>query len=322
VLYRFLSAILWAAILVFSTWPLAEWLRPRLGGRQGAVAGAMVLGTALVVVLPLALAVPGGADDIAALRRAAEDALRAGLPPAPPWVGDVPLVGSYLAALWNSWVDDMSAMLDAFRPYLGLALEGGFGLLLGLAGGVLMFLLALFVAFFFYMHGEPIAAHLAAILHRIGGERADRLLAVTGATVRGVVYGILGTAVVQGILTATGLAIAGVPRPMLLGTAAGLLSVLPIGPPFVWGPAALWLMGNGRVGWGAFLMAWGVLAIGGADSLIRPWFIARGAKLPFLLTMLGVLGGALSFGLLGVFLGPVLLAVGYALVVEWEPSDR
>jgi predicted PurR-regulated permease PerM len=180
-----------------------------------------------------------------------------------------------------------------------------------------MFLLALFVAFFFYVYGEPIAARVSLLLHRIAGVQAERLIAVTGATVRGVVYGILGTAVVQGILTALGLWLSGVPRPVLLGTVAGLLAVLPIGAPLVWIPAALWLLGSGHVSWGIFLAIYGVGAISGADSLIRPWFISRGAQLPFLLTVLGVLGGAVAFGLLGIFLGPVLLGIGFTLVNEW-----
>ncbi|MBC7633995.1 MAG: AI-2E family transporter, partial [Acetobacteraceae bacterium] len=144
---------------------------------------------------------------------------------------------------------------------------------------------------------------------------------VTGATVRGVVYGILGTAVVQGLLTVFGLWMAGVPRPLLLGVIGGGLSVLPIGAPFIWIPASLWLLSNGNTVPGVFLGLWGGIVISGADSLIRPYFIARGAQLPFLLTMLGVLGGALAFGLLGIFVGPVLLGVGYTLINEWPVRD-
>ena len=139
----------------------------------------------------------------------------------------------------------------------------------------------------------------------------------TGATVRGTVYGILGTAIVQGLLTTLGLYVSGVPRPLLLGLIAGLLSVLPIGAPVVWIPAALWLLGTGHTGWGVFLALHGLLIISGSDNVIRPYFISRGAQLPFLLTILGVLGGALAFGLLGIFLGPVLLGVGFTLVAEF-----
>jgi predicted PurR-regulated permease PerM len=317
VLLPFMSALLWAAILVFTTWPIFEWLRLHLHLRRGVAAGLMVALTAVAVVLPLALAAPGGAGDVDHLRKMVEDALRAGLPGSPAWVYDIPLLGPTLGALWDRWAADISVMVEAFRPYFGLVLEGGVSLLLGIANGVLLFVLALFAAFFFYTYGEPIAARLTLLLQRIAGARADRLIDVTGATVRGVVYGILGTALVQGFLTTFGLWLSGVPRPVLLGAVAAFLAVLPVGAPLVWIPAALWLMSSGHLGWGIFLAIYGGVVVSGADSLIRPWFIARGAQLPFLLTVLGVLGGALSFGLLGIFLGPVLLGVGYTLINEW-----
>jgi predicted PurR-regulated permease PerM len=320
VLYPFFSALLWAAILVFTTWPVFEWLRLHLRLRHAYAALLMVLLTAVVLVLPFGVIAPGSADDVSHLRHVVMDGLRGGLPDTPSWVFDIPLIGSTVGGLWNRWSADISVMLEALRPYFGIVLEGGLGLLLGIANGVLMFLLALFVAFFFYVYGGPIADRLEVILHRIAGVQADRLIAVTGATVRGVVYGILGTAVVQGILTAFGLWLSGVPRPGLLAALAGLLSVLPIGAPVVWIPAAIWLMSTGHLGWGIFLVIYGIGAISGSDSLIRPWFISRGAQLPFLLTVLGVLGGALAFGLLGIFLGPVLLGIGYTLVNEWARS--
>ena len=317
VLYPFLSALLWAAILVFTTWPVHDWLRHHLRLPRVWAALLMVLLTAVVLVLPIGLAAPGSSDDVANLRHAIMDGLRAGLPDSPRWVFDIPLIGNTVGDLWNRWAADISVMLAALQPYFGIVVENGLSLLLGIANGVLMFLLALFVAFFFYVYGDPIAARLSLLLHRIAGVQAERLIKVTGATVRGVVYGILGTAVVQGILTGLGLWLSGVPRPVLLGGVAGLLSVLPIGAPVVWIPASIWLISTGHLGWGIFLAVYGVGAISGSDSLIRPWFISRGAQLPFLLTVLGVLGGALAFGLLGIFLGPVLLGIGYTLVNEW-----
>ena len=321
VLYPFFSALLWAGILVFTTWPVHEWLRARLHLGRSVAALVMVGLTAVVLVLPIALAAPSGSDDVTNARHAAEAWLRAGLPSSPDWLRDVPLVGPSLAELWDHWAADIGALLEAVRPFLGIILEGGLSVVLGIANGVVMFLLALFVAFFFYVYGEPIAARLRLLLQRVAGDQADRLAEVTGATVRGVVYGIVGTAVVQGILTAFGLWLSGVPRPLLLGAVAGMLSVLPIGAPVVWIPAALWLMGTGHIAWGIFLAVYGVVAVSGADSVIRPWFIARGAHLPFILTILGVLGGALAFGLLGIFLGPVLLGVGYTLMNEWVKDD-
>lgn len=317
VLYPFISAILWAAILVYTTWPVHEWLRARLPlGRMG-LSGLMVLITAVVVVLPLALAVPGGAGDVQELQKTVQDALAAGLPGAPSWVEQVPVVGPTVTLYWNSWAADLSGMVNFFRPYFGIAAGYGLQVLLGLANGVLEFVLALVVAFFIYISGERLAGTLEVLAQRIAGPRAERLIEVTGATVRGVVYGILGTAVVQGILTTFGLWISGVPRPALLGVLAGAMSVLPIGAPAVWIPASIWLVWGGHTVWGVLLFLYGIIAVSGADTLIRPYFITRGAKVPFLLTMLGVLGGALAFGLLGVFVGPVLLGVGFTLVAEW-----
>ena len=322
VLYPFFSALLWAGILVFTTWPVEEWLRQTFRLKRSAAAGIMIALTAVVLVLPIALTAPGSAGDVAQLRHAIEDSLRGGLPESPAWLFDIPLIGQTIGNLWNRWAADIGVMLEALRPYFGILLEGGLGLLLGIANGVLMFLLALFDSLCFYVYGAPIAARLQALLRRIAPDQADRLIVVTGATVRGVVYGILGTAIVQGILTAFGLWISGVPRPMLLGGVAGFLSVLPIGSPVVWIPASLWLIGTGHWGWGIFLGVYGAVAISGSDSVIRPWFISRGAQLPFLLTILGVLGGALAFGLLGIFLGPVLLGIGFTLMNEWARAGE
>ncbi|MBV9812184.1 MAG: AI-2E family transporter [Acetobacteraceae bacterium] len=320
VLWSFFSAILWAAILTYTTWPLYELLRDRarLGRRPAALA--MVLLTAVVLVLPLALAVPSGAGDVDHLRKVVIDGLQAGLPPAPSWLSDIPVLGPYVASLWSNWAADVNAMVAFFRPYFGAVAEFGLSLLLGIANGILSFLLALLIAFFFFASGERLAAGLVAILHRIAGDRAERIIQVAGATMRGVVYGLLGTAVVQGILTGLGLWAVGIPRPVLLGVIAGCLSVLPIGAPVVWIPAALWLAESGHLWRGIALALYGVVFISGSDNVIRPFFIARGAQLPFLLTLLGVLGGAIAFGLLGIFVGPVLIGLGFTLVSEFARS--
>lgn len=322
VLAPFVSAILWGAILVFTTWPVYRWISVRLHLRDSWAAGLMVVFTAVLIVLPLALVAPAGADDVQMLRRAVEDAVARGLPSAPDWVGRVPLIGATIVEYWNTWAQDLSAVGDTLKPYLGTLVESGLKFMLSIASGLLQFVLALVVAFFFYASGDVLAGHLARIIGRIAGERAPRLIEVTGATIRGTVYGILGTALVQGFLTTFGLWVSGVPRPLLLGAIAGFISVLPVGAPVIWIPASLWLLTAGHTGWGIFLFTYGLLIVSGSDNVIRPYFIARGAKLPFLLTILGVLGGALAFGLLGIFLGPVLLGVSFTLVAEFSGNDR
>ncbi len=316
ILQPFVSAMLWAAILVYTTWPLAEWLRRRARlGRAGS-ALAMVGLITLVIVLPLWFAAPGGASDIMRLRASAE-AMFTDLPPAPHWLYGLPVVGGTLTDYWNAWAADLTGMVAFFRPYLGMIAETGLQLLYGIASGVVQFVLALFIAYFFWYSGDTLGAYLRRILVRIAGPYAEPLMRVTGRTVRGTVIGILGTAILQGFLTAFGLSLAGVPRPVLLGATAAFLAVLPIGAPLVWIPAGLWLLAVGRTAAGIFLLVYGTLVVSGADHVMRPYFISRGAKLPFLLTVLGVLGGVLAFGVLGIFLGPSLLGVGYSLVLEF-----
>ena len=322
VLHPFTSALLWGGILVFTTWPVFEWIRDRAHiGRTGA-ALIMVLLTSILLVLPLAVAAPAGSDDVTRLRASIDHLLDSGLPSAPEWLGHVPVLGTTLSEYWNSWAADLSVMADFFRPYFGMIAENGLTLLLGIASGIIQFLFALFIAFFFWVYGDRLGRHIRAIIRRIAGSYAERLIVVTGQVIRGTVYGLLGTALVQGILTAFGLWLTGVPRAVLLGTLAGFVSVLPIGAPMIWIPAALWLLSIGHTGWAIFLVVYGVVAVSGADSVIRPYFIARGAQLPFLLTVLGVLGGALAFGLLGIFLGPVLLGVGFTLVAEFAAQEE
>ncbi len=316
VLHPFFPALLWAAILVFATWPLFGWLERRLRLPRAIAVGLMVLLTLVGLVLPLALAAPGGAQDVRALRLSAEAWLTA-IPPAPHWLYTLPLAGPALTETWNAWAADLGAAADFFRPYFGMVAEQGLLLLLDIAGGIAQLLIAIFAAVFFWYSGETLSANLQVLAHRVAGRYAPRLIENTARTVRFAVYGIVGTAILQGFLTAFGLVLAGVPRPVLLGAVAAFLAVLPIGAPLVWIPAGLWLLSAGRTAHGVFLLLYGVLVVSGTDHVVRPYFIARGARLPFLLTVLGVLGGVLAFGVLGIFLGPVLLGLGYTLLMEF-----
>ncbi len=320
VIHPFLPAILWAAILVLSTWPVFEWLTTRAKLPRVAAALLMVLAAALLLIVPIALSAPGGAQDIAALRHAVEN-WATQIPPAPGILADIPLIGAPLTDTWNHWAADISSMTSFFSPYMGMAAERGLSLLLSLAGGAVQLIVALLVAFVFWLSGEALGDAGSRLILRIGGPDIGKiLLTATVRTVRGTVYGILGTAIIQGFLTAFGLAIADVPRAVLLGTIAAFLAILPIGAPVVWIPAALWLFSSGQTGHGIFLLVYGTVIVSGADHAIRPWLISRGARMPFLLILLGILGGALAFGAVGIIIGPVLLSLGYALLLEFIPA--
>ena len=194
------------------------------------------------------------------------------------------------------------------------------GLVLG--GGLLELALSVFIAFFLFRDGVSVAGRLSTAVERIGGERGSHLLKVAGNTVRGVVYGILGTALAQAIMAGIGFLIAGVPGAALLALLTFFVSVVPvIGTGLVWIPATLWLFHQGSTGWGIFMLVWG-LGIANLDNVLKPWLISQGSDMPFLLIFFGVLGGALAFGFIGVFLGPTLLALGFRLVEEWIAASQ
>jgi predicted PurR-regulated permease PerM len=318
VLEPFIAAIAWAAILTFTTWPIYAWVRRRLRLSRGLAALGMIILAALLILLPLALIAQSGIQNAANIRRMINEVLIFGLPAAPGWVASLPIFGPTVSDVWNHWSADLESLLAAMHPYLGTAAKEGFQFLMAITNGVVRMGFALFISFFFFMYGEQLARHISRILFRIIGPQAERLLQIVGATVRGAVYGILGTALVQGIMLSLGLWVSGVPNAGPLALVGTFFSLIPGGGAVIWVPAAIWLLSSGDVVAGLGLAAWCGIGISIADSFVRPWFIARGAHLPFILVLLGVLGGALAFGILGVFLGPVLLGVGFILAEEFS----
>jgi predicted PurR-regulated permease PerM len=185
-----------------------------------------------------------------------------------------------------------------------------------LGRGLLELALSILMACFLLRDSDKTAELLGTAVNRIAGERGKHLLHVAGNTMRGVVYGILGTALVQAVVAGIGFLIAGVPGAALLALFMFFLSVVPVGPPLTWLPAALWLFSQGSTGWGIFMLIWGV-GVSSLDNFVKPWLISQGSAMPFVLIFMGVLGGVMTFGFIGVFIGPTLLAVGYRLVSEW-----
>jgi predicted PurR-regulated permease PerM len=321
VLRPFGSALLWAVVLCFSSWPLYQRLVKLLRGRRTLAALLMALGMILVMLLPFLVVGGTVADNVKEFMSGARTYVDAGRPAPPAWLAKIPVVGQQASERWQVLATDNAELLHAAKHFIEVV---GAGLLIAAAAigsGLLQLALSIFIAFFLFRDGSAIAERLTTAIERIGGERGAHLLEVAGNTVRGVVYGILGTGLVQALMAGIGFLIAGVPGAALLTLLTFFLSVVPVGPPLVWIPAALWLFHQGLTGWGIFMLVWGVL-VSSVDNVVKPWLISQGSDLPFILIFFGVLGGALVFGFIGVFIGPTLLAVGYRLVVEWGSINR
>ncbi len=317
VLRPFLSALLWAAILAYTTWPAFKLLRERTGMSAGWAATVMVTAGFVLIGLPIILATPTSREEVEALRAGAERMLTEGIPSAIAFLTGLPFVGPYIGAWLGGWDATLAGLFEPLRPYAGSIAQSGLAVLLAVLSGIAELLLAILLAFFFYRDGPAMAERAEVMMEKLGGPRTRHLIQLTADVTRGVVYGLLGTAVAQGVLTTFGLWVAGVPQPVLFGVIAGVISILPVGAPLVWIPATIWLFVQGSWGWGIFMGIYGAAGISSVDNVIRPWLISRGADLPLLLTLLGAIGGVLAFGFLGLFLGPVLLAVGYTLLKDW-----
>ena len=323
VLRPFFNAVLWAMVLTFSTWPL--YARRGAAGRPQALARRLADNPAARGRLrrPARLPQHDAGQARHAGHRSRSLAPRASGPPAPPaWVAGLPIVGQDLAQTWSDFAADSDRFGAAVTPYLlmlrGWAITSG----LAIGGGVLELSIGLLVAFFFYRDGHAVVEQANLLGHRLVGDRVQHLFEVAGSTVRGVVYGIVGTALIQGALAAVGLWLAGVPGAVFLAFVTFFLAFVPSAPLLVWVPVAGWLLSNGEIGRFVFVCVWSFVIVNTIDHLLKPVLISRESNMPLLIVFFGVVGGALAFGVIGIFLGPTLLAVSFALLRDWVTLVR
>lgn len=317
VLRVFLPAILLAGVVTLSTWPLFQRLKRTLGGRDSLAALVMVLGMIVLVAGPTALLSVQLADQVGAAVERIKPLLEQAPDQPPAWLANLPLVGDLVTEQWQTLAaggDEAAALL---RKFLDPARDLLLGLAGAIGGGLLQMLFAAFVGFFLFRDGEAILRVLDAVMKRLAGGLGGDLLETIRLTVTSVVNGLFGAALAQALVALAGFLIAGVPGAFLLGSATFFVSIIPAGPPLLWGGATFWLFSQGHPGRGLFLLLWGVLLVSTVDNVVRPYLISRGSRMSMLLVVLGVVGGIAAFGFAGIFIGPPILAVGLALVRRW-----
>lgn len=322
ILRPFLTSIVWATIIVVATWPILRKLEKRLSGRRGLAVAVMTTALLLIVFVPLTLAVLtilGNAEDIAA--RAKSLAAMTASPP-PEWVERIPLVGGRISAKWHDFValspDERSAMAT---PYARKALQWFLAQAGGLAAMILQFLLTVIISAVMYAGGEKAAAGVLAFARRLAGQRGEEVTILAEKAVRSVALGIVLTALIQTAISGAGLFISGVPAAVLLTAVVFMLCLAQIGPALVLVPSVIWLYWKGDPLWGTVLLIFSIVALT-IDNVIRPILIKKGADLPLIMIFAGVIGGLIAFGVIGLFIGPVLLAVTYTLLKAWVSGDE
>ena len=309
----FLLSLIWAATIVVTTWPILLAAERRLGGRRSAAAALMTLGLLFVFLLPLGLAIGAVASNYDAMAGLLKSAQGMTVPAAPQWLANLPLVGDHLTALWNEF---SAAGPAALLPYAKRALEWLAGHI-GNVGNVLLHIaFTAVISGILYAQGDQAAAGIMRFFHRLAGERGERSVVLAAQAVRGVALGVEVTAAAQSALGGIGLALTGVPFAGPLGLLMFVLCLAQLGPILVLAPAIVWMYWSGDSAWATVLLVITVVA-STMDNVLRPYLIRKGADLPLLLIFAGVIGGLIGFGLVGLFVGPVVLAVTYRIVEEW-----
>ena len=317
VLHLFVVPVAWAAIVAYTTWPVYVRIRRGLRGRATLSALLMTLLLATAFVLPvlwLGLMLRG---ELTAGYNAVVGLLAQGPVDLPPALAQMPGAGPWL----QQTLHELTADPASLRAQIALWMEQGTGEALKILGGVgrnaakLGF--ALVTVFFLYRDGERLMDQVKRVLRGFIGERVDAYLVAVSGMTKAVVYGLVATALAQGFLAGLGYWGAGVDAPALLGALTAAIALIPFGTPFVWGGIGIWLLLKGELAAGLGLLAWGAFVVSWVDNLIRPLVISSATQIPFLLVMFGVLGGLAAFGLIGLFVGPVILAVLMAVWREW-----
>lgn len=317
VLQHFFVPIAWAFILTVTTWPIYCFFLRLVRGNAPLASLFMVLLLALAVVLPILFLSLSLADEIRGLFTHLQRWLKGGPPELPSFIEQIPFVGPYLQDRLKTWTADPTMWQLMLQKQVASHLEA-----IVAAGRNILWLLIraviiLFTCFFFYYQGESFLKQTRAVIDRLLGKDAWEVINPVGNTVKAVVFGLLVAAAAQGLLAGVGYWIVGLGTPVFFGILTGFTAFIQFGAPVVWLPLALWLLFQGALWKGIFLLLWGSLFVGYIDNLLRPLVISQVARMPFLLMFFGVWGGILAFGLIGLFLGPVILSVAFTLWQRW-----
>jgi predicted PurR-regulated permease PerM len=317
VLRPFLASLIWASMIVVATWPLMRRLEAAFGGRRAPAVAIMTLGLLAILIVPLGIALQAifaNSGNIAELVARLPEAT---LPGAPQWLGRLPFFGERITTAWNDVASaGVPGLLALAEPYLRIVATWLTQHAGGLAMVLVQFGLIVALSAILYAGGESWAAWARRFGERLADEQGSRMVVLAGQAIRGVALGVVVTALLQSLAGGIGLAIAGIPFVGVLTAIMFALCIAQLGPLLVLLGATAWAFYALGTGWGIFLLVWSSV-VGLMDNVIRPVLIRRGADLPLLLIFAGVIGGMIAFGIVGIFIGPVILAVAYTLLDDW-----
>jgi predicted PurR-regulated permease PerM len=317
ILSPFLIPIIWANTIVIATWPILLWVQARLWGRRGPAVAVMTLMLLIIIVAPFSFAVATIADRADEIATLVKSMAAFSFPPPPDWLWTVPLAGPELVDRWQQLADlsseELSGRIAPYAQGIGrwfVARAGSLGMML------LNFLMTVIISAILYAFGEKAAAMVLNFSRRLAGNRGEEAALLAAKAIRGVALGVVVTAIIQTALGGLGLVVTGVPAAALLTGVMFMLCLAQLGPGLVLLPAVIWLFWKDEVLWGSVLLVISVFAVT-LDNFVRPFLIRKGANLPLIMIFAGVIGGLIAFGVVGLFIGPVVLAVTFTLLQRW-----
>ena len=317
ILRPFLGAMVWASMIVVATWPIMRRLQAWLWGSRRWAVAAMAALLLLTLAVPLAFAVGTIVANAGTVVDRATQLRTFTVPPPPDWLAGVPVVGAKAVEGWRTVAaSPVADVVETAAPYAATAAVWAAGTLQGVGWLLLQFLLTVAIAAGMYAKGELLADALLRVGRRLAGDAGDEVVLHAAQAIRGVALGVIVTATLQAGLAGIGLGAAGIPFVWLLAAVAFVLCIAQLGPVLVLAPAVLWLYWQGAAGTATGLLVW-TLIVGMLDNVVRPILMTKGTDLPMVLMFAGVIGGLLGFGLIGIFVGPVILAVAYTLLGAW-----
>jgi predicted PurR-regulated permease PerM len=318
ILQPFLLAVVWAAMIVVATWPLMLRIQATLWGRRSLAVVVMTMALLLVFVIPFSFAIGTIVVNAHEIVGWAESLGKVKLPPSPEWVQALPFIGPRAASTWREF--STSGPKELIQPHIrdaaGWVVEkmAGFGVM------TVHFLLTVAIAAILFARGENAVVGIRSFCRRLVGAQGDHVVHLAGQAIRGVALGVILSAIIVAALSEIGLAVAGVPFAAILAATIFLLCVVQLGPTLVLACAIGWLYWKGHSGWAMTLLVWSIMVVS-VDHVLKPFLIKKGAQLPLLLVFAGVIGGLAAFGLVGIFVGPVVLAVAYKVTEAWVHEE-
>ena len=322
VLQPFIVPVAWAGIITYATWPLHRQLRARMRRYPTLAALIMTLLLTAALVLPALWLASLLRTELGTAISTVSGAIRAGTLALPDFIRNLPWAGDALQRLLEQLTGDPENFGTQMNTWVRQGLDQAVALIGDVGRNAAKLGFALITVFFFYRDGDKVLRQVQKVLRRFLGERVDGYLVAVGSMTKAVVWGLVATALAQGVVAGLGYWWAGVAAPILLSAVTALIAMIPFGTPFAWGSIGIWLLISGDTVGGIGLLLWGALVVSWVDNLVRPLVISNATRIPFVLVMFGVLGGLAAFGLVGLFLGPVVLAVLMAVWREWMEESE